>query len=203
MAMLIFLLGLLFCYADAGREDLEIIRNKRADWSLGGSYGKTGGRDHWGANVGYKKGGFSSGVNYQGTKGYHKVGGNIGYQNDRFSVKGTGFRDTTGNWGAGVSLGWRFRRSSSKPIDAFYLRVEADPCQFILYDRNGDDVITIEELEEVFPDRNLAEGLFQRLDIEEKGKISREEFEAAKASGAIIGCAVPAERILDEADLKN
>ena len=44
--------------------------------------------------------------------------------------------------------------------------MEADPCQFILYDRNGDNVITIEELEEVFPDRNLADGLFERLDIE-------------------------------------
>ena len=53
-------------------------------------------------------------------------------------------------------------------MGAFYLRVEADPCQFILYDRNGDGVITIEELEEVFPDRNLADGLFERLDIEGK-----------------------------------
>ena len=51
-------------------------------------------------------------------------------------------------------------------MGAYYLRVEADPCQFILYDRNSDGVITDEELREVFPDRNLADGLFQRLDIE-------------------------------------
>ena len=114
--MLIIMLGVLFCYVDAGtvKGDLDIARNKRGDITFGGNYGKTGGRDHWGANVGYKKGGFSTGVDYQGTKGYHRVGGNVGYQNDRFSVKGTGFRDTTGNWGAGVSLGFRWKRSSTE-----------------------------------------------------------------------------------------
>ena len=44
--------------------------------------------------------------------------------------------------------------------------MEVNPCHFAIYDRNSDGVITDEELREVFPDRNLADGLFQRLDIE-------------------------------------
>ena len=52
-----------------------------------------------------------------------------------------------------------------QPKGAFYLRMEADPCQYILYDRNADAKITNEELREVFPDRHLADDLFTELDI--------------------------------------
>ena len=36
----------------------------------------------------------------------------------------------------------------------------------MLYDRDRDAVITIDKVSEVFSDRNLANGLFERLDIE-------------------------------------
>ena len=130
-AVFIVLFGVLLCHADAGRV-------KRGNWDIGldpqissgkpsltgslgykngglsanGHYTETfGGRDHWGGSLGYDKGGFSTGLDYKGTKGYDRFGGHIGYQKDNFHVKGTGFRDSTGNWGAGVSLGWRFKRS--------------------------------------------------------------------------------------------
>ena len=133
-ALFIALFGALFCYMDAGRV-------KRGDWDAGvdadisndkasvtgsvgykndgfsakGHYTETfGGQDSWGGNLGYNKGGFTSGVDYQGTKGYDRFGGHIGYKKDNFHVKGTGFRDNFGNWGAGASLGWRFKRSLRK-----------------------------------------------------------------------------------------
>ena len=47
----------------------------------------------------------------------------------------------------------------------FYLRIEADPCQFIVYDRNLDDQLTRDEVMSVFPDANLGEKLFNNLDV--------------------------------------
>ena len=130
-AVFIALFGALCFYVDAGRI-------KRGDWDIGldpainngapsltgslgysnggfnakGHYTETfGGRDHYGGSLGYEKGGFSTGVDYKGTKGYDRFGGHIGYEKDNFNVKGTGFRDNFGNWGAGVSIGRRFKRS--------------------------------------------------------------------------------------------
>ena len=89
------------------------IGYKNGGFSANGHYTETFGRgqDSWGASAGYNRGGFTSGVEYSGTRGYESVSGHVGYQRGNFNVRGTGFRDSTGNWGAGATLGYRFRRS--------------------------------------------------------------------------------------------
>ena len=59
-----------------------------------------------------------------------------------------------------------------QPEDRFHLHIEASPCQFLVYDRNVDGEITIEEVRDVFPDENLAEKLFRDLDTTGKFEIS-------------------------------
>ena len=88
--------------------------DKKSGFKTGVDYTKNfGGNDRYGAHIGYEKDGFSTGLNYGGTKGYDRFGGHIGYKKDNFHIKGTGFRDSFGNYGAGLNLGWSWKRSAS------------------------------------------------------------------------------------------
>ena len=49
--------------------------------------------------------------------------------------------------------------------DAFFLRIEANPCNLPTYDDNDDGVIALEEMRIVFPDMSLADKLFSDLDV--------------------------------------
>ena len=49
--------------------------------------------------------------------------------------------------------------------DAFFLRIEANPCILPTYDDNADGVIALEEMRIVFPDTSLADKLFSDLDV--------------------------------------
>ena len=55
-----------------------------------------------------------------------------------------------------------------QPKDLFFLRIEADPCQFMLYDSRieEDGIITIEEVRDVFPNTRFADKLFSALDTD-------------------------------------
>lgn len=169
--------------------------DKESGFKTGVDYTKNfGGNDRYGAHIGYEKDGFSTGLNYGGTKGYDRFGGHIGYKNDNFHIKGTGFRDSTGNYGAGLSFGWSWKRSASVPKDLFFLRIEADPCQFMLYDSRieEDGIITLEEVRDMFTITGFADNLFSALDIDKDGKVTKEEFSIA-APNTIAGCAAVAD----------
>lgn len=52
-----------------------------------------------------------------------------------------------------------------KPADHFNLLIQINPCDFNVYDRNGDGIITKEEIITLFSDRQLADKLFNALDF--------------------------------------
>ena len=101
----VVIFGILVCYIDA----------KEKNWNLNLDPSVTNGRFGMNTNLGYSKNNWNAGINHQYQnlpgKDYHRFGGSVGYDNGRFSVKGHGHYDNTGNWGAGINLGWRFKRS--------------------------------------------------------------------------------------------
>ena len=133
-AVLIALFGVLCCYYDAEgvkHDNLEVnvdtdihshavqpnfsgILRKKRQFTLGGNVGWRG-RPTWGGSLGYNFGrGYSTGLDYSGSIGYNRFGANIGYQRGGWNVKGYGHVNTRGGWGAGASIGYRFKRSLSE-----------------------------------------------------------------------------------------
>ena len=123
---LVLLVGVLICIVDAQRNkllddlklpDLKLDDKKEKNWNLNLNPMVNNGRFGLQSNLDYKKDNWKFGVEHQFQdvpkpfKDYHKFGGSVGYDNGRFSVTGRGHYDNTGNWGAGINLGWRFKRS--------------------------------------------------------------------------------------------
>ena len=57
----------------------------------------------------------------------------------------------------------------------FLLKVEASPCQFRVYDENEDGVVTLEEVNDLFPE-DVAEKLFMKLDTTGIRKTGIQDF---------------------------
>lgn len=58
-----------------------------------------------------------------------------------------------------------FRWYFLQPGEHFNLLIQINPCDFNVYDRNGDEIITKEEIITLFSDRQLADKLFNALDF--------------------------------------
>lgn len=161
-------------------------KNKPADWT---SYeGK-----NWGVKV-------KPYVYVNPNVRYGRLDGQVRYDiNNRLSVTGSGWRDTTRNWGAGVGIRYRWKREAGHMINGVYhLRIDASPCQFLVYDVNMDGTITLNEVEAVFPDTDLAEKLFRDLDSTTgDGMVTEDEF-SYMAPKIIYGCVSGPESVQDD-----
>ena len=127
-AAFIVLVGVFLCSVDSQeynpdwKNNLKLNYKKEDDksknWDLQLEPSITNNYPGLKASLDYQKNNFRAGANYQYQNtpfnDYHKVGGNIGYDNGKFSVKGTGHYDNTGDWGAGIKFGWRWKRSLRK-----------------------------------------------------------------------------------------
>ncbi|KAH3692053.1 hypothetical protein DPMN_194930 [Dreissena polymorpha] len=72
---------------------------------------------------------------------------------------------------------WRTRtRSTGVEGERFKVIIKADPCLFQIYDANGDDAITRDELEAIFGDGEATHKLAMALDKSGDGQVDEEEF---------------------------
>ncbi|XP_060560738.1 uncharacterized protein LOC132720594 [Ruditapes philippinarum] len=84
---------------------------------------------------------------------------------------------------------WRFKRSDDQDEQQLYnIELQANPCDFLTYDVDGNGGIALKEMHAIFGDNKMALNLFLDLDYNENGVIEAEEF-AEQASQFIRECA--------------
>ncbi|CAC5380741.1 unnamed protein product [Mytilus coruscus] len=137
---------------DLTRVDLG-ISHKRGNWGFDGSGFGTS-RGHQGGSLG------------------------ISHKRKNFEFGGSVFGDNRGNRGAKLGFKWKFgKRSTAWNGEHFEVRVIVNHCDFNVYDINEDSVITVDEIYELFPQRNDAHRLFKALDSTSvDGKVTIDEF---------------------------
>ncbi|XP_052086125.1 uncharacterized protein LOC127723525 [Mytilus californianus] len=130
------------------------------------------GISHQRGNWGFEGTGF-------GTSRGHR-GGSLGISHKRKNLEfgGSVFGDNRGNRGAKLGFKWKFgKRSAAWTGEHFEVRVIVNHCDFNVYDINEDSVITVDEIYELFPQRNDAHKLFKALDSTSvDGKVTIGEF---------------------------
>ncbi|XP_061192808.1 uncharacterized protein LOC133201021 [Saccostrea echinata] len=119
----------------------------------------------WSANLGLGTG--SKGPELKLTVG-RKVG--------NWNFKGFGSTDFAGGWKAGVSVGIKFKRSTVEIPRRYDIVILANPCRFHVYNSNDDDVITMDEMTELFENPELGTQLFNDLDANKDWEITKSEF---------------------------
>ena len=112
----------------------------------------------------------------------------ITHKRGKFEIKGSGFADSKGNRGAKIGVRFKFKKRSVEwPGEHFNLLIQINPCDFNVYDRNGDEIITKEEIITLFSDRQLADKLFNALDFTGDNHVTFNEFSYI-APQIISGC---------------
>lgn len=123
------------------------------------------------------------------TEGWLGSGGfGGGYSNGNWNFKGYGSIDF-GNFNVGVGGGFSFKRSIDQIPRSYDILIQANQCHFDMYDKNGDGIITKEEILRLFVDDVLGKNLFNDLNVKKGDKgITKSEFKKA-APKVIKGCA--------------
>nr|XP_022303761.1 uncharacterized protein LOC111111217 [Crassostrea virginica] len=81
----------------------------------------------------------------------------------RWTFKGWGSTDFKGGWGGGIGVGFRFKRSTHAIPHTYNVLIQANQCLFDVYDQNGDEIITLEEMTRLFEDKELGANLYEDL----------------------------------------
>ena len=91
------------------------IAYKNDNFGVGIQPSITNGLPGFKADIGAEKNGSSVGGGYEYQKSpfndYHKAGLNIEFEKNNLKIKGAGFYDSTGDWGADIGLEYSFKRS--------------------------------------------------------------------------------------------
>ncbi|XP_062618504.1 uncharacterized protein LOC134280089 [Saccostrea cucullata] len=100
----------------------------------------------------------------------------VGRKVGNWNFKAFGSTDFGGGWKAGVGVGIKFKRSTDEIHRRYDIVILANPCRFRIYDNNDDDVITMDEMTELFENPELGTKLFSDLDTNKDGEITKLEF---------------------------
>ncbi|XP_060560749.1 uncharacterized protein LOC132720605 [Ruditapes philippinarum] len=85
--------------------------------------------------------------------------------------------------------GRRYKRSDDQHEEQLYnVELQANPCDFITYDVDGNGEIALKELHAILGDNKMVLNLFLDLDYNENGVIEAEEFDE-QAPQFIRACA--------------
>ncbi|KAH3839209.1 uncharacterized protein LOC127879858 [Dreissena polymorpha] len=79
----------------------------------------------------------------------------------------------------GKHRGWWKRGSADGGMERFKVMIQANPCDFNIYDANGDGVITLVEFEAIFGEGEKTQKLAEALDESGDRMVDEEEFKEA------------------------